>query len=166
MTTYSLSVFATVGHMLKTVTTNLARQALDERLAAWRSLAPPPVRGWIRAIRESLGMSSADLAARLGTTRQAVSQMEKSEVDGSIRLETLRRAAVGLDCTLIYALVPNDSLERIVDRRAHQVAAGEAERVRQTMLLEDQLVDDSLDKQRLVDELAEELKNSRRLWRA
>jgi len=153
--------------MLKTMkTTNLARQVLDERLAGWRSFAPPPVRGWIRAIRESLGMSSTNLAARLGTTRQAVSQMERSEVDGSIRLETLRRAAGELDCTLVYALVPNDSLEEIVDRRAHQVAVEEAERVQQTMLLEDQLVDDSLDKQRLVDELADELKNSRRLWRA
>jgi hypothetical protein len=62
--------------------------------------------------------------------------------------------------------VPNDSLEEIVDRRAHQVATEEAGRVRQTMLLEDQLVDDSLDKERLVDELAEELKGSRHLWRA
>lgn len=153
--------------MLKTMrTTTLARQALDERLAGWRSFAPSPVRGWIRAIRESLGMSSADLAARLGTTRQAVAQLERSEADGSIRLESLRRAAEALDCILVYALVPNDSLEEIVDRRAHDVALKETERVRHTMLLEDQLVDDSLDKERLVDELAEELKNSRRLWRA
>ncbi len=153
--------------MLKSVkTTNLARQALDQRLTGWRGFTPSPVRGWIRAIRESLGMSSADLAARLGTSRQAVSQMERSEVDGSIRLATLRRAAEELDCTLVYALVPKDSLEEIVDRRAHEVAARESERVRQTMLLEDQLVDDSLDKQRLVDELAEELKGSRHLWRA
>jgi predicted DNA-binding mobile mystery protein A len=152
--------------MLKTRPTNLARQALDERLTQWRGSSPPPVRGWIRAIREALGMSSSDLAARLGTTRQAVSQMERSEVDGSIRLETLRRAAEELDCTVVYALVPKSSLEEMVDRRAHQVAAGEAERVRHTMLLEDQLVDDSLDKDRLVDELAEDLKGSRRLWRA
>ena len=153
--------------MLKTAkTTNLARQALDQRLSGWRGFTPPPVRGWIRAIRESLGMSSADLAGRLGTTRQAVSQMERSEVDGSIRLETLRRAAEALDCTLVYALVPNDSLEEIVDRRAHQVATEQAGRVRQTMLLENQLVDDSLDKERLVDELADELKGSRHLWRA
>jgi predicted DNA-binding mobile mystery protein A len=146
--------------------TKLARQALDERLAGWRSFTPSPVRGWIRAIRESLGMSAADLAARLGTTRQAVAQLERSEADGSIRLESLRRAAEALDCTLVYALVPSDSLEEIVDRRAHDVALQEAERVRHTMLLEDQLVDESLDKERHVDELAEELKNSRRLWRA
>jgi predicted DNA-binding mobile mystery protein A len=153
--------------MLKTVkTTSLARQALDERLSGWRGAPPPPVKGWIRAIRDSLGMSSADLAARLGTSRQAVSQMERSEADGSIRLETLRRAAEELDCTLVYALVPNGSLEAIVDRRAHEVAREGARRVRQTMLLEDQLVDDSIDEERLVDELAEELKASRHLWRA
>lgn len=153
--------------MLKTPkTTTLARKALDERFAGWRSFGPPPVRGWIRAIRESLNMSSADLAARLGTTRQAVAQLEKSEADGSIRLESLRRVGEALNCTLVYALVPNDSLEEIVEQRAHDVALKEARRVWHTMLLEDQLVDDSLDKERLVGELAEELKNSRRLWRA
>ncbi len=152
--------------MLKTMeTTRLAREALDERLAAWRAHGPAPGRGWIRAIREALGMSSTDLASRLGTTRQAVAQMEKSEIGGSIRLETLRRAAEALDSTLVYALVPNRPLEETVDRRAHDVAAAEVARVRQTMLLENQLVDDSVDQTRLVDELAEELKRSRHLWR-
>lgn len=146
-------------------TTTLARRALDERLAGWRPAASPPVRGWIRAIRESLGMSSADLASRLGTTRQAVAQLEKSEAEGSIRLESLRRAAEALECTLVYALVPNGSLEEIVDRRAREVALEEADRVRHTMLLEDQLVDEASDSKRLVDELTDELKNSRRLWR-
>jgi predicted DNA-binding mobile mystery protein A len=149
-----------------TKTTILARHALDERLAPWRSLAPAPVRGWIRAIRESIGMSAADLATRLGTTRQAVAQLEKSEVDGSIRLDSLRRVAEALDSTLVYALVPNKSLEEIVERRAHALASEEAERVRHTMLLEDQFVDASLDTERLVEERAEELKSSRRLWRA
>ena len=110
-------------------------------------------------------MSSADLASRLGTTRQAVAQLEKSEAEGSIRLESLRRAAEALECTLVYGLVPNGSLEEIVDRRAREVALEEADRVRHTMLLEDQLVDEASDSKRLVDELTDELKNSRRLWR-
>lgn len=153
--------------MLKTTkAAALARRALDERLVAWPTDTPTPPRGWIRAIRESLGMSSADLARRLGTSRQAAAQLERSEADGSIRLESLRRAAAALDCTLAYALVPNSSLEDTVERRAHQVAANEAYRVRHTMLLEDQLVDDDLDKDRLIEELSDELKSSRRLWRA
>lgn len=109
-------------------------------------------------------MSSADLASRLGTSRQAVLQMERSEADGSIRLDTLRRAAEALDCRLVYALVPNQSLEETVDRRAREVAAEELGRVRNTMALEDQAVDAG-DDNWLVDELVDELKKSRRLWR-
>src|SRR5262245_49379213 len=112
--------------------TTLARKALDARLSSWRGLTPAPPRGWIRAIRESLQMSSTDLAARLGTSKQAVSQMERSEADGSIRLETLRRAAEALNCRLVYALVPAESLEQIVDRRAHELATNELGRVHYT----------------------------------
>jgi predicted DNA-binding mobile mystery protein A len=142
----------------------LARRTLDKRLAEWRDLPPAPVRGWVRALRDSLGMSSADLAFRLGTSRQAVLQMERSEADGSIRLETLRRAAEALDCRLLYALVPNVPLEETVDRRARELAAQELGRVRNTMALEDQAVEAG-DDDWLVDELADELKKSRRLWR-
>jgi predicted DNA-binding mobile mystery protein A len=90
--------------------------------------------------------------------------MERSEAGGSIRLDTLRRAAEALDCRLVYALVPNQSLEETVDRRAREVAAEELGRVRNTMALEDQAVDAG-DDNWLVDELVDELKKSRRLWR-
>jgi predicted DNA-binding mobile mystery protein A len=110
-------------------------------------------------------MSTADLGARLGTSKQAVSQMEHSEADGSIRLATLRRAAEALNCRLVYALVPNEPLEEVVDRRAHELAVKELGRVEQTMLLEDQAVARG-DDDWLVKELADELKSSRRLWRS
>jgi predicted DNA-binding mobile mystery protein A len=110
-------------------------------------------------------MSTSDVATRLGTTRQAVSQIEHSEVDGSIRLETLAKAAAALECRLVYALVPNTPLEAIVDRRARQVAEAELGPVRQTMLLEDQRVDDA-ETDHLLAELTEEIKGSRRLWRS
>ena len=127
-------------------------------------MPPTPARGWIRAIREALGMSSADLARRLGRTRQAVLQMERSEADGSIRFETLRRAASALDCTLVYALVPNTPLEESVDRRAREVAERNVQAVQQTMLLEDQL-GGADERERLVGELAEQIKSSSRVWR-
>lgn len=92
--------------------------------------------------------------------------MERSEQEGSIRFETLRRAAAAMDCALVYALVPNDSLEHIVDARARDLALRDLGRVRQTMLLEDQLADDAAADDRLVDELADEIKRSPRLWRS
>ena len=97
-------------------------------------------------------------------TDQAVSKLEGSEADGTVRLETLRRAAEALDCTLVYALVPNDTLEEMVDQRAHEVARRDVERVRHTMLLEDQRGGDE-DADRLVEELAEQAKQSSALWR-
>lgn len=146
--------------------TNLARETLDERLAVWRSAAktsPQPPRGWIRAIREALGMSVTDFARRMGVSRQRASQIELAEVDGSITLGTLRRAAEALDCTLVYAVVPNESLDQLVHERAKSLAERDVGRVHQTMLLEDQGSPE--DEKRLVSELAEDLQDSRRLWR-
>lgn len=143
----------------------LARSALDHRLQQWREAPTPPVRGWLRAIREALGMSTTDVALRLGTSRQGVSYIERAEADGSISLETLRKAAAALDCRLVYALVPNAPLEEIVDRQARHVAEAELGHVRQTMLLEDQIVDDPKVDEHLLNHLAEEIKDSRRLWR-
>jgi predicted DNA-binding mobile mystery protein A len=90
--------------------------------------------------------------------------MERSEMDGAIRLDTLRRAAAALDCQLVYTLVPNEPLEAIVDRRAHVVAEREVDRTRHTMALEDQAAT-SADDNWLVERLADDIKHSRRLWR-
>lgn len=46
----------------------------------------------IRTAREELGLTGADLAERLGVTVGAISQMERSEREGRIKLETLERA--------------------------------------------------------------------------
>jgi predicted DNA-binding mobile mystery protein A len=141
------------------------RWMLDQRLAAWRDVpAAAPTRGWLRAIRETLGMPRAEVARRLGVTGQAVASIEKSEAEGSIRLDTLRRAAEALDCTLVYALVPRTSLEEIVDQRARDVARRRVDRVQHTMLLEDQR-GGAEDADRLVNELAEQVKESHSLWR-
>jgi predicted DNA-binding mobile mystery protein A len=97
-------------------------------------------------------------------TKQGVGKLEASEADGTISLDTLRRAAEALDAKLIYALVPNSSLEEIVDQRANEVARRDVDRVRHTMLLEDQRGGEG-DTERLVEELAEQVKISPALWR-
>lgn len=110
-------------------------------------------------------MSRSDLGGRLEVSRQAVEQLEASEAGGTIRLDSLRRAAEALDCELFYALVPRRSLAETVDARVRDVALRNVLAARQTMLLEDQLagVDDE---ERLVDELADAVTGSlRRIWR-
>jgi predicted DNA-binding mobile mystery protein A len=109
-------------------------------------------------------MPRDEVARRLGITKQGVGKLEASEADGSISLGTLRRAAAALDATVVYALVPKSSLEEIVDRRANEVARRDVDRVRQTMLLEDQRGGEG-DTERLIDELTEQVKASPALWR-
>jgi predicted DNA-binding mobile mystery protein A len=101
-----------------------------------RFAAPP--KGWVRAIRDALGMTGVQFAKRLEIRPQSVEALEKSEANGSIQLKTLRRAAEALDCTLVYALVPNTSLEGAVSARARKIAKRELGRVAHTMKLEAQ----------------------------
>lgn len=98
----------------------------------------PPPKGWIRSIRDALGMSGVQLAKRLCVSPQTVEAMEKSEAAGKIQLNTLRRAAEAMDCALVYALVPRTSLENMVETRARRIALTDLARVSHTMKLEDQ----------------------------
>ncbi len=128
--------------MRKTRLANHARSQLDQR---FRRLGPPkrytpPVRGWIKAIREALGMSTAQLARRLKIKQPSVVDLEKSEAKGSIELATLRRVAEALDCTLVYALVPNKPLETMVRDRARSFMRKRQQQVEHSMLLENQKV--------------------------
>lgn len=143
-----------------------SRSNLDARLAAFRPperFARPP-RGWVRALRDALGMTSAQLADRLGVTQPSVVRLEQSEAADTISLATLRKAAVALDCTLVYALVPNSTLADTVAERARVVAAQRLSEVEHTMLLEAQDLDPAVRAERL-EELARDLAYERTLWR-
>ncbi len=98
------------------------------------------MRGWIKAIRHALGMTTAQLAKRLGVRQPSVVGMEQSEVKGTIELATLRRAAEALDCTLVYVLIPNKPLAATVRERARAFARRRLRPVEHSMLLEDQQV--------------------------
>lgn len=135
---------------------------LDQRLDAVRALGlVRPARGWVRAIRDALGMTSEQLAGRLGVTQSAASKLEASEAAGTIKVNTLTMAAEALDCTLVYALVPNESLTATLRERARAVAVHDLAAVDVTMALEDQRV--GIDPE-TVEAYAESLLASRRLW--
>ena len=78
-----------------------------------------PGDSWLRAIRVALGMTSRQLAARLGVSEPAVRGAERAEMDGSVSLATLRRYAAGLECELAYVLLPPaTSLRSMLQDRA------------------------------------------------
>lgn len=141
-TGYSLIKFHEVsGRSLMNATPNtIPRQRLDQRFESMKpaSRYHPPPKGWIRAIRDALGMTGAQLGRHIGVTAQSVADIEKSEASGTIQLKTLRRVAEALDCVVVYALVPKSSLDDMVQRRAHEIAREELARIAHTMDLEAQ----------------------------
>jgi predicted DNA-binding mobile mystery protein A len=128
--------------MIKARLAARSRSHLDKRFKALGPVSrfAPPVRGWIKAIRGALGMSTAQLAKRLRVKQPSVIALEQSEAKGTMELATLRRVAAALDCTLVYALVPNKPLEAIVRERARTFARRRLEPVEHSMLLENQKV--------------------------
>jgi predicted DNA-binding mobile mystery protein A len=143
----------------------LARSGLDARFHDHdiSAFAERPARGWVRAIRDALGMSSRQLAARINISQPAVAQLERSEANGVVQLDTLRRAADALECDLVYVLVPRASLDEIVRNRARKVARTDIATVDRTMRLEQQgLTRNQLE--RRIDNYATRLITAGRLW--
>lgn len=135
----------------------LARKQLERRLAPVREakLAAPP-KGWIKAIRESLGMSARQLAARMGAAPSRIPVIEKAEVTGSTTIKTLRQAAEAMNCTFVYAFVPTKPLDDVLRERAQQKAREDIARLDHTMKLENQALlpsDLQAEQKRMIDRI-------------
>jgi len=140
---------------------------MDALLETWRTaqLSPRPRSGWVRAIRESLGMSAAAFARRLGMTPVGVRKLESAEASDAITLASLRKLAQALDCELQYALVPRNSLLQQVRDRAEIVARERLRPIAHSMALEDQAVQGPQNKLQLETAIKELIEGSRReLW--
>ncbi len=128
-------------------------------------LRNPPGKGWIRSVREALGMSYYQLAKRIGVSQPTVVHWEQREAKGTISLLSLKKVAEALQCDLVYALVPRKPLGEILDDRAMQKAKTLVEQTGRSMSLEDQQTSLTY-RRRAVKETAQQLleKNPRRLW--
>ena len=129
---------------------HLARKSLDR---CFSTLSPlhtikPPSKGWIRAIRDAIGLTSAQLAKRMHVSQPRITALEHAEMNGSVTLATLEKAASALDCTLVYTFIPHKTLDNIVFDRARMKANKMIERIHNTMTLESQ----NLDQQSLLEE--------------
>lgn len=140
---------------------------LDNRFAALRPLlasARPP-KGWVRAVRDALGMTTTQLARRIGVSQSRIPELEQAEANGNITLKSLERAAEALGCRVVYAFVPERPLAEILRARAGHVADRQMAAVAHSMQLEDQAVrDGSVRKEqraRLIEQL---LQKPARLW--
>src|SRR5580658_1053739 len=118
---------------------------------------PRPQYGWLRAIREALGLSLEEVGKRFGRSRRRVQEFEKAEAQDRITLRSLKRVAAALGCELVYAIVPKDATitelaerhARALDERDAHAVAQDVHDVAHTMALENQPM-------RNVDELIED----------
>lgn len=144
-----------------------ARRQLDKRLSgvADPQILKRPPKGWVRAMREALGMTSAALAERMGVAQSRIPVLEQAEAKGTITLDSLERAANALECDLVYILKPRQPLERIVEVQAMKVASQNLAATRHTMALEAQGLERSDDEEQ-VRRLARQLleKAGAKLW--
>jgi predicted DNA-binding mobile mystery protein A len=146
----------------------LRLRQLEETLRPLRELGEPrrPSGGWVRAVREGLGMTNVQLTKRLKKKApQTIEDMQKSEVTETIQLATLRRLAEAMDCRLVYAVVPRKPLHEVRRDRARAMAERVVKRSGHSMRLEGQGVSHE-EEQREVESLIEQIlaDNPKTLW--
>ena len=145
----------------------LSLKQLDKTLRSFEAIkrtATPP-KGWVRAIRDALGMSARQLAERLGVQQQRIARIEQDEKQGGVTVNTLRNVAEAMECEFVYGFVPKESLEQTVRDQARRVAIKRMDRSNQMMRLEAQELGDE-EKKKVLDGFTDEIANEmpRNLW--
>ena len=104
---------------------------LDEAGMAFRVVQEKAdkVQGWLRTVRQAVGIPVAEVKKRLGVSKTEVLRMECAEKRGGITLRTLRRAAEALGCDLVYGLAPK---EGTLGARAAVAEAGRVKKLEDT----------------------------------
>ena len=126
---------------------DIVRKGLDERLPVLRdakSAAIRPTRGWLRAVRESIGARQEAIAKRMSVQRQSYARLETTEAKGTISLSTLQKAAEAMDCDVVYYLVPRAAVAKnyVELARKHDPKFRHLQASEHSMALENQAVGD------------------------
>lgn len=118
----------------------VVREQLDKRLDSLKAfaLSGVPKQGWIKTIREALGLSARQLGEKTGIDQSRISRLENAEKDGSLKLSSLQKIAKGLNMRFVYAFVSEDTLEEMVRAQAKKIALKRLKRLNNTMRLEKQ----------------------------
>lgn len=145
----------------------LALDQVEETLRPFRKLTHTqlPSGGWIRTIREALGMTRVQLAKRLNVKPQTLADLEAYEATGKITLESLNKLAKALDCRVVYAVIPSKPLGETRRDRARALARQQLERASHSMKMEAQGVG-AREEKRQFKRIVEELLNGnpKKLW--
>jgi predicted DNA-binding mobile mystery protein A len=115
-----------------------------------------PEKGWIKAIREALSMSTRDLGKKVNLSQSRISRLENAEIDGDLKISSLKKMAERLNMTFVYAFVPNEPMEKIVRDQAMKIALKRFEKLNHTMRLEDQEITAN-EKSKALEDLVEKI---------
>jgi predicted DNA-binding mobile mystery protein A len=145
---------------VKTVVQQQYRSIVDGAATSVAGLRIPP-EGWLRTVRNALGMSGTDVAKKMGVTRARVTQAEYAELTGGITLKSMQATAEAMGCRFVYAIVPpSGRIEDVVMAQARKKAMTLVGTASKHMALENQaLSNDKLaqEVERLTREIAQEL---------
>ena len=84
-----------------------ARRDLEEEIRVFRGRNVRRSRwGWVRGVRQAVGMPVAEMARRMKVGTSEIYRLEVAELEDAITLKKLRSAARALGCELVYAVVP------------------------------------------------------------
>lgn len=141
---------------------------LDKKIAHFTGAKnhPIPGEGWIYSIRTALGMSLKQLGQRLKITPQGIKDIERREKDGSLTLQRLREVAAALNMQLVYGLIPKEeTLDKMIETRARELAREIVLKTSHTMHLENQGLEEKAIKE-AINIRAEKIKNEmpKDLW--
>ena len=113
-------------------------RALDKKTFDLKSAKNivPQSSGWIKTVRETIGMTVSQLAARLGVTQPRITKMESNE--DNLKLSTMKKAAEAMNCEFVYYFKPRTTFQNLVDEQAQKKAAEVLKTVNVNMALENQ----------------------------
>jgi predicted DNA-binding mobile mystery protein A len=153
---------------METLKQKLLIEQADRKLELFKSLNSftIPQYGWVHTIRIAIKMSLRQLGNRLNISPQSVKEIEEREANGSITIKSLKEVGNMLDMKLVYGFIPkNESIEKMIEKRANEVAKEIVLRTSQTMKLEDQ-ENSKIRLEKAIKNKAEEIKNKmpKYLW--
>ena len=119
-----------------------------------------PPQGWVKTIRDFFGMTTTQLAKRLGVSQSRIVRIEQNEKN--TKISTMERIAEAINCEFVYAFVPREKIDDIIYNQVKKKALKILNKVNTNMVLENQLTQNN----DTLDELIQELLNNNlsRIW--
>lgn len=142
----------------------LTARQIDKQIKPFKNFIVPS-EGWIRTIRKALGINTRQLGEKTGVSGERIVRIEADELENKLTMATLQKMAEAMNCKFVYAFIPDDNLDKIIERAARDKAKAQMDRISHSMALEDQKTE-SKELKEQIDILTEEYLrgNLKNIW--